>query len=203
MERITLHIESLIFSANPSISFDEIKQTLEECFEKSFSDDEIAESIGYLMEKYADEEFSMEIMEMAGGFRFMTKGAFHHTVGIFLKQNSNKKLSKQALETLSIIAYKQPVTKTEIETVRGVNCDYSIQKLLEKDLIEIQGRSDGPGRPLIYATSTKFTDYFGLKNINDLPKLKEIETIDHQIGEPAPLEVEQLIHATVGNKEEE
>ena len=203
MERIILHIESLIFSANPSISFDEIKLTLDESFENSFSDDEIADGIGQLMEKYATDEFSKEIMEMGGGFRFMTKGAFHHTVGVFLKQNSNKKLSKQALETLSIIAYKQPVTKTEIETIRGVNCDYSIQKLLEKDLIEIQGRSDGPGRPLIYATSSKFTDYFGLKNINDLPKLKEIETIEHQIGEPAPLEVEQLIQATVGIKEEE
>jgi segregation and condensation protein B len=203
LEKLSLHIESLIFVGNPSISFDEVKHAVEESLGQSFSDDQIADCIGSLMEKYASDEYSFEIMEMAGGFRFMTKGAYHQTVGTFLKQNTNKKLTKPALETLSIIAYKQPVTKTEVESIRGVNSDYSIQKLLEKDLIEIAGRSDGPGRPLLYNTTPKFIDHFGLKDIQDLPKVKEIEPIENQIGEPAPLESELILPQTVDFKEEE
>lgn len=203
MDKLSLHIESLIFAANPSISFDDIKLAVEESLGQIFSDEQIGDCIGELMEKYATDDYSIEIMEMAGGFRFMTKGAYHNTVGTFLKQNTNKKLSKPALETLSIIAYKQPVTKTEIESIRGVNSDYSIQKLLEKDLIEISGRSDGPGRPLIYHTTPKFTDYFGLKSIQDLPKVKEIEPVENQIGEPAPIETEHKPEPTVHINEEE
>lgn len=203
MKQLTLHIESLIFSANPSISFDDIKNALEESLLTTFTDVEIADQIGILMEKYASDDYSIEIVEMAGGFRFMTKGAYHHTIGIFLRQNTHKKLSKTALETLSIIAYKQPVTKTEIEAIRGVNSDYTIQKLLEKDLIEVSGRSDGPGKPLLYSTTSKFTDYFGLKTIDDLPKPKELFPIENQIGEQAPIEVEQNNEIPILLNEEE
>jgi segregation and condensation protein B len=155
------------------------------------------------MQKYAAEDYAIEIIEMAGGFRFMTKGAYHHTIGTYLRQNTHKKLSKSALETLAIIAYKQPVTKSELESIRGVNSDYTIQKLLEKDLIEIAGRSDGPGKPLLYNTSSKFTDYFGLKSIADLPKPKEIEPVESQIGEQAPIEEEQNAEKTIVIQEEE
>jgi segregation and condensation protein B len=110
-------------------------------------------------------------------------------VGEFLKLNSNKKLTKTALETLSIIAYKQPVAKSEIEQIRGVNADYTIHKLMEKELVEISGRSDGPGRPILYSTSEKFMDYFGLRSIQDLPKLKDLEIEKNTIGEPASLEM--------------
>lgn len=204
MDKLNLHIESLIFSADPAISFDDIKSVMEEQFGQEISDEIISEGIADLVEKYSNDDYSFEVVEMAGGFRFMSKGAYHHTIGTYLKQTTNKKLSKPALETLSIVAYKQPVTKTEIESIRGVNSDYSIQKLLEKDLIEISGRSDGPGRPLLYITSPKFTDYFGLRSINDLPKLKEIESAEHQIGEPAPFETElKLGHGVDTHKEEE
>jgi len=186
-----------------SVSFDEIRQTLEASFGTTFSDDLIATSIGQLMEKYASEQYSFEIMEIAGGFRFMTKGAYHNTIGTYLKQNSHKKLSKSALETLAVIAYRQPVSKPEIESIRGVNSDYTIQKLLEKELIEITGRGDGPGKPLLYGTSSKFTDYFGLKSITDLPKLKDIEPVENQIGEQAPIESEQFTHIADSIKEEE
>ena len=181
-------MESLIFIGNPSISFDDIKNALVESLCTEFTDEQVADCIGILMDKYADDAYSMEIIEIAGGFRFMTKGSFHNTIGTFLKQNTHKKLSKSALESLAIIAYKQPVTKSELESIRGVNCDYTIQKLLEKDLVEISGRSDGPGRPLLYSTSIKFIDYFGLRSIEDLPKPKEIEPIENQIGEHAPIE---------------
>jgi len=203
LESLSVHIESLIFAANPSVSFDEIRQTLEASFGTTFSDDLIATSIGQLMEKYASEQYSFEIMEIAGGFRFMTKGAYHNTIGTYLKQNSHKKLSKSALETLAVIAYRQPVSKPEIESIRGVNSDYTIQKLLEKELIEITGRGDGPGKPLLYGTSSKFTDYFGLKSITDLPKLKDIEPVENQIGEQAPIESEQFTHIADSIKEEE
>lgn len=191
MEKLTLHIESLIFAGNPSISFDDIKNALEESLGTQFKDEEVADCIGTLMEKYCSDDYSFEIIEIGGGFRFMTKGAYHGTIGTFLKQNTHKKLSKSALETLAIIAYKQPVTKTELESIRGVNSDYTVQKLLEKDLIEIAGRSDGPGKPLLYSTTAKFTDYFGLKSIQDLPKPKEIDPVENQIGEQAPIEEEQ------------
>ncbi len=168
-----------------------------------FSDEEISDQIGSLMEKYAQDDFSMEIIEIGGGFRFMTKGAYHHTVGTFLRQNTHKKLSKSAMETLAIIAYKQPVTKTELESIRGVNSDYTIQKLLEKDLVEISGRSEGPGKPLLYSTTAKFTDYFGLKGIEDLPKPKEIEPLENQIGEQAPIEEQQIVEKAIIYNEEE
>ena len=121
-------------------------------------------------------------------FQFLTKGAYHNTVGQLLKIHSKKKLSRAALETLSIIAYKQPITKSDVEKIRGVSCDYTIQKLLEKELLTIIGRSDGPGRPLLYATSEKFMNYFGLKSIKDLPKIKDFKEVDNQIGEQAPIE---------------
>ena len=119
----------------------------------------------------------------------MTKGAYYNTVATYLKQITKKKLSKSALETLSIIAYKQPVVKSELEKIRGVSCDYSIQKLLEKELVEIAGRSDGPGKPLLYATSEKFMDYFGLKSIGELPKTRDISTAQSSIGDVSIEEV--------------
>jgi segregation and condensation protein B len=89
---------------------------------------------------------------------------------------------------LAIIDYKQPVSRSEIEQIRGVNADYAIDKLLEKEMIEIAGRSQGPGKPLLYATSGKFMDYFGLKSMDDLPQLKEFQVPDEEIGEHSPLE---------------
>jgi segregation and condensation protein B len=185
---LSLHIESLIFVANPSISFDDIKSALEEALATPFDDTEINVCIEEIRLKYGQDEFAFELVEVSGGLRFMTKAVYHHTIGIHLRQNTHKKLSKSALETLAIVAYKQPTSKSEIEAIRGVNCDYTMQKLLEKDLVEITGRSDGPGKPLLYGTTQKFMDYFGIKTLDDLPKLKEIMPIENQIGEQAPLE---------------
>jgi segregation and condensation protein B len=183
LNRIIPHIESLIFAANPSVSFEEIRLTLNECFQSQFSEEEVSKAIDNLMQRYLDDMYSIEIVEIGGGFRFMTKGAYHQTISMYLRQNSHKKLSKAALETLSIIAYKQPVSKSEIESIRGVNSDFSVQKLLDKELIKIAGRSEGPGRPLLYGTTPKFMDYFGLKSMDELPELKEIEPDANQIGE--------------------
>ena len=109
-------------------------------------------------------------------------------VHLFLKQKTKKRLSKAALETLSIVAYKQPMTKVEVEQIRGVNSDYSIQKLLEKELVTIVGRSEKPGRPLLFATSPKFMDYFGIKSLKHLPKVKDFKDEANEIGEPQAIE---------------
>ena len=99
-----------------------------------------------------------------------------------IQQKAKRKLSSSSMETLAIIAYRQPITKPEVEQIRGVNCDYSIQKLLEKELISISGKSDAPGRPLLYSTSKLFADYFGLASEKDLPQLKDIQTNENEIG---------------------
>ncbi len=113
-----------------------------------------------------------------------------------------KKLSTAAMETLAIIAYKQPITKSEIELIRGVNCDYSIQKLLEKDLISINGRSSGPGKPILYETSQSFMDHFGLKNQKDLPQLKDIQSLENSINpEDSSVDIESISAARASELE--
>ncbi len=188
MEYLAQHIESLIFATEHAITFDEIKTCLEETFETKFEKQEIESALNSLKGKYQKDEFAFEIVEVAEGYHFLTKGAYHPTVGNYLKQTTKKRLSAAALETLSIIAYKQPVSKGELEKIRGVSCDYSVQKLLEKELVTILGRSEKPGRPLVYGTSEKFMDYFGIKSLNDLPKPKDFKLPENEIGEVAPIE---------------
>lgn len=188
MKQLHQHIESLIFASDAPVSIKDICGVLEEHFGLQIFKSEVEGAIQHLQEKYQQDEFAFEIIEIAEGFQFMSKGAYHSLIGTHLKQKTRKRLSRAALETLSIIAYKQPVTKTEMEKIRGVSCDYSVQKLLEKDLVTITGRSDGPGRPLLYGTSEKFMDYFGLKSIKDLPQPKDFKAPDNSIGEQAPIE---------------
>lgn len=188
MDYLTQHIESLIFATDQPISVKEIRACLKDVFDISFKEKEIVEIIQNLQEQYQQEQYSFEILEIGEGFQFLTKGIFHKTVGQYLKRTTRRKLSRSAMETLSIIAYKQPTVKSDIEKIRGVSCDYAIQKLLEKELIAIIGRSEGPGRPLLYGTSDKFMDYFGLKSLKDLPKPKDFKSPEEQIGEQAPIE---------------
>ena len=188
MESLIQHIEALIFVAEQAITLKEIRNTLEEIFERNIENEVILQLIETLKEKYNHEDFAFSIIEISEGYQFMTKEKYHETVGILLKQKTKKRLSKTALETLSIIAYKQPVTKTEVEQIRGVNSDYSVQKLLEKELVTIVGRSEKPGRPLLYSTSPKFMDYFGIKSLKDLPKVKDIVENANEIGEKQSIE---------------
>lgn len=188
MEKLSQYIESLIFVSDRPIGFGLIKESLQNHFETKIDTDSIESAIDELIEKFQDERFAIEIVEINNGFKFMTKGAYHGVVGAYIKIQSSKRLSTAALETLAIIAYKQPVIKSEMEKIRGVSCDYSVQKLLEKELIAITGRSEGPGRPLLYSTSEKFMEYFGLKDISDMPKIKDFKLPESQVGEPAPLE---------------
>lgn len=184
MTNIQLHIEALLFAAEQSISRDEIKSCVNAVFSMDLNEEELENIIQAITAKYADENMPMELKELAEGFQFLTKKEYAGTLSTLVQQREKKKLSNSALETLAIIAYKQPISKTEIEQIRGVNCDYSIQKLLEKELIVIHGKSEGPGRPLLYATSKMFMDYFGLKSMKDLPQIKDLQVDENQIGNP-------------------
>ena len=137
--------------------------------------DQVEASVEGIVEKYNSEFYPFEVKQSGGGWQFLTKKDFHKTIAQLNGEKFLKRLSAAALETLAIIAYKQPITKGEIETIRGVSTDYTIQKLLEKDLIIISGRNEQlPGHPLIYATSKSFMDYFGVNSAEDLPKIKEV-----------------------------
>jgi len=199
MDNLAQHIESLIFTAESPISLAEIKSCLQENFDTKFKKPVLDKVLGQLIEKYQQEDFSFELVEIAGGYQFLTKAYYHTTVGVYLKQTTKKRLSRAALETLSIIAYKQPVAKSEMEKIRGVSCDYSVHKLLEKELVTIVGRSEGPGKALLYGTSEKFMDYFGLKNITDLPKPKDFKEPDNEIGEKAPIDEDAPVAETQPN----
>jgi segregation and condensation protein B len=167
------HIEALIFCSPSPIKVVDIKTCLIEMFNADVPDEDIAGAIERLEEKYLAEEYSFQLFKAGGGYQFLTKPAYQASIGIMLKQQSKKRLSTSAMETLSIIAYKQPISKTEIENIRGVNCDYAVQKLLDKNLIEITGKADTIGRPMLYGTTPKFMEYFGINDLAELPVPKE------------------------------
>jgi segregation and condensation protein B len=183
MLNIEPSIEALIFASENSIRLEEIAYCLQLTFEKDCAEDEIKLHIENIKQKYATNSIAIELVNINNGYQFLTKEAYHPIVKQLQIQRSKKKLSQAALETLAVIAYKQPVTKTEIEQIRGVNCDYSIQKLLEKDLIAIAGKAETAGKPLIYATSNFFMDYFGINHLSQLPQLKDLNTESSTIGD--------------------
>ncbi|MEI6815587.1 MAG: SMC-Scp complex subunit ScpB [Bacteroidota bacterium] len=184
MQVLKQHIEALIFVAEQSITIDEIASCLKSVFDWDIPNEDIISTIEELKTKYNHEDFSFELAEIANGYQFLTKKEYQTTLNVLLQQKAQKRLSTAALETLSIIAYKQPVTKSEVEQIRGVDCNYSIQKLLEKDLIEIKGKSEGPGKAMQFVTSKTFMEYFGIKNPKDLPQLKDIAPENTNIAQP-------------------
>ncbi len=183
MRNLNQEIEALIFSSETSISIQELQLSIKNAYDIEISEDELYTEIASLMEKYRDDSFAFEILEVAGGFQFMTKPRHYPVINALLQHKAKKRLSTAALETLSIIAYRQPISKSEMEHIRGVSCDYSVQKLLEKELVEIVGRSEGPGKPVLYGTSKTFMDYFGLKSVKELPQLKDIQVSENEIGQ--------------------
>lgn len=172
------HIESLIFASDKPLASAEITELLNQAF--GFMDEkidvlQIDAAIEGIVEKYNSEFYPFEVRQSGGGWQFLTKKEFHKTVAQLNGEKFLKRLSAAALETLAIVAYKQPVTKGEIESIRGVSSDYAVQKLLEKELIVITGRNEKlPGHPLVYSTSKSFMDYFGINSPEDLPKIKEV-----------------------------
>jgi segregation and condensation protein B len=172
------HIEALIFASEKPLTAIELTELVNQAFgflDDKVGIDQVQTCIDGIKEKYASEFYPFELRESGGGLQFLTKKEFHQTIVQLNGDKFLKRLSTAALETLAIIAYKQPITKSEIEAIRGVNCDYSIQKLLEKELVIISGRNENMvGKPLIYATSRHFMDYFGINSADELPKISEV-----------------------------
>lgn len=182
MDYLFNHIEALIFCSPKPIDAAEIAACLKEMFDSAIPIEDIEKGIKQVEQKYADDTYSFGLVQSGGGFQFLTKPAYQASIGILLKQQSKKRLSNSAMETLAIIAYKQPVTKSEIEQIRGVNCDYAVQKLLEKELVEIKGKAETVGRPMLYGTNQKFMDYLGINKISDLPTPKDFVQEENAIG---------------------
>lgn len=186
------HIEALIFASDKPLTSLEITELVNNAFgfmEDKITLDQVESSIEGIIEKYQSDFYPFEVRESGGGWQFLTKKDFHKTIAQLNGDKFLKRLSAASLETLAIIAYKQPITKGEIEAIRGVSSDYSIQKLLEKELILITGRNEElPGKPLVYATSKNFMDYFGINSADDLPKIREI--LANQVVEPTIVNAE-------------
>lgn len=172
-------IEALIFAADDPLPAKEIISAIKEIdgTDIEITEEDIEKVVDELNEKYNQNGNAFVILKIANGYIYATKPEHAKYVGYLSTEKSKRRLSQAALETLAIIAYKQPITKPELELIRGVNSDYTLNTLLEKNLITIQGRADTVGRPLLYVTTDEFLKYFGLRNISDLPKPREIEEI--------------------------
>jgi segregation and condensation protein B len=190
LSQIIPHIEALIFASDKPLTNLDLVELLNNALgfiEDRATLDQVESAVEGIREKYSSEFYAFELKQSGGGWQFLTKMEYHKTIAQLNGDKFLKRLSNAALETLAIIAYKQPITKSEIESIRGVNCDYAVQKLLEKDLVVIAGRNEeAVGKPLIYTTSKSFMDYFGINTKEDLPKINEVL-------------MEELVQATVIN----
>jgi segregation and condensation protein B len=193
LSQIIPHIEALVFASDKPLGNAELVELLNSALafiEDRTTGEQVQAAIEAIREKYESEFYAFELKETGGGWQFLTKKEYHKTVAQLNGDKFLKRLSTAALETLAIIAYKQPVTKSEIEAIRGVNCDYAVQKLLEKDLVVISGRNEeAVGKPLIYSTSRSFMDYFGINGPDELPQLNEVmmeEMISATAMNPVP-----------------
>jgi segregation and condensation protein B len=187
LENLHQHIEALVFSSEIAVTKADLIGAVSKAFPGTVLDEEVVESIlGDLQQKFKSDIYAFELRVLGGGYQFFTKPEYHATVAAFIGQKEKKRLSTAALETLSIIAYRGPITKVECEKIRGVDCTYSVERLLEKELIEIAGRMEQtPGKPILYKVTPLFLDYFGINSTNELPKLKDVLTPDdnNTVGE--------------------
>jgi len=170
MESLDPYIEALIFTSESPLTVSEICTCVQILFDNNELESMVEESIRRIEYKFMADHFGFELVKIAEGYQFLTKIQYSDVVSLLLKIKNQKKLSRSALETLAIIAYQQPISKTEIELIRGVNCDYAVQKLLEKELI-------------LYATGDKFLHYFGINSLRDLPLPKEFKEHEFTAGE--------------------
>ncbi len=165
-------IESLLFASDTPLTINKLKEIIPDSDTKK-----IKKSIETLNENYEKSASSLKIIEVANGFQLVTREEYSAYIQQLFKGRSASKLTNPGLETLAIIAYEQPITKQRMEQVRGVNVDGVVKTLLERNLISIVGREKVPGNPLLYGTTNFFLEYFGIKSIKDLPKLKEIDEL--------------------------
>jgi segregation and condensation protein B len=165
-------LEALIFISVEPLTLEKMKEVLE-----GVSEEEILQALLNLGTEREESPRAIRLVQTGGGWVFMTKAAFDAPVRKLLQIERRKKLSPAALETLSAVAYHQPVTQIDIMTIRGVDSTHSLHTLLENKLIKISGRKDAPGRPLLYKTTEKFLTYFGLNSLEELPREEELKRI--------------------------
>ena len=179
IQELIIQLEALIFASDKPLTSLELTDLVNTAFgftdEEKITLDRVETAVEGIVEKYESDFYPFQVKQVGGGWQFLTKPAYHKTIAQLNGDKFLKRLSSASMETLSIIAYKQPVTKAEIEAIRGVSSDYAVQKLLEKELIVITGRNESmPGHPLVYATSKSFMDYFGINSPADLPQINEV-----------------------------
>jgi segregation and condensation protein B len=171
-------LEAVLFAASEPLRADEIVEILSEMQGGLFAcEDDVTDGIQALNDRYDAIGSAFRIESIGDGFSFATRREYHPWLRAFQHQNEKRRLSQAGLETLAIIAYRQPVSKPEVDRIRGVDSGYSIKQLLEKELIAVAGRAEAPGRPLLYETTRLFLKHFGLRSVADLPKLREIDEI--------------------------
>ena len=171
-EKIKQIVEALIFASDLPITVEQLKSYIDEA-----TTTQIKKVIDELNLEYKQANRSIHIVSVAGGYQMVTRESYSPWVKMLFYKRSKAKLSQAALETLSVVAFKQPISKTEVAAIRGVNCDAVVRTLLERKLISITGRGEGQGRPLLFKTTKEFLRYFGVNTISDLPKPREIEEI--------------------------
>jgi segregation and condensation protein B len=176
-------IEALLFVSEKPVVLDQLKEVFPE-----LKPSQIYDLIKELQEEYVNRDAGMVLVEIAGGWQMLSNSHAAVHIRAFYKTKTREKLSRPALESLAIIAYKQPVGRAEVEVIRGVNSDGTIAHLLNKGLIKITGRKEVPGRPFLYGTTKEFLEYFGLKSLEDLPKIEEF----NQLGVDMPTAVNAM-----------
>lgn len=183
-------IEAILFVHEKPVTLEQLRKVL-----KTVKPAEIKNAISQLQGHADSYDSGINIVEIAGGYQLLTNKKYASYIRDFYKTRHKEKLSKPSLETMAIIAYKQPVTRADIEVIRGVNCDGVVAHLLNKELIKIVGRKDVPGKPYLYGTTKQFMEYFGLRSLDDLPKLEEFTKMqpEYEKGTNAPVEDDPTI----------
>lgn len=171
-------VEAIIFASPEPIGAKRISNLLTEHDDQVIVESErIEELVDKLNKRYDENGLSFRIQQTGGGYTFSTRQRYHSWLSIFQHENAYRRLSQSAIETLAIVAYKQPITKPEVDQIRGVDSGYILRQLMEKALIHVSGRADSPGKPLLYATTEHFLKHFGINSVDELPRPREIEEI--------------------------
>ncbi|MCX5681148.1 MAG: SMC-Scp complex subunit ScpB [Candidatus Omnitrophica bacterium] len=199
-------VEALLFVSDKPVMIEEMKEVIGDIDGRA-----LRQAIDDLKLKYESEKRGMVIVEIAGGYQMLSNPEYANAIRTFYRTQKKEKLSKPALESLAIIAYKQSVTRLEIELIRGVNSDGVVNHLLEKNLIKITGRKDVPGKPFIYGTTKEFLEYFGLRSLSDLPKIEEFASLEEKAteniqafqGVTEEFKQQATEHSTLEKKDEE
>lgn len=200
----------MIFAADEPVPAERIAEIFAEVTGRPQpSIEEVEAAVRQLNEEYSDTERSLEIREWGGGYRLVTRRTLSPFVQALYVGEQEVSLSRSLMETLAVVAYKQPVTRPEVDFVRGVNSDYAIRKLMEMDLLDVRGRADSLGRPLLYGTTDRFLEQFGLKDLDDLPTLREVEDLlddpsfDEERAKLLKLDVEEATDALSDTEDED